>query len=62
MPESQRVAVALKVDEAPLVLNRGFAETMALKRSAGLETVAGRREAPPRGGGSAKGDTLPGYD
>ena len=37
---SERVAVALKVDEAPLVLNRGFAETMALKRSAGLETVA----------------------
>jgi Replication-relaxation len=37
---AQRVAVALKVDEAPLVLNRGFAETMALKRSAGLETVA----------------------
>jgi hypothetical protein len=36
----RRVAVALKVDEAPLVLNRGFAETMALKRSAGLETVA----------------------
>jgi hypothetical protein len=36
----QRIAVALKVDEAPLVLNRGFAETMALKRSAGLETVA----------------------
>ena len=35
-----RVTVALKVDEAPLVLNRGFAETMALKRSAGLETVA----------------------
>ncbi|HZL47860.1 MAG TPA: replication-relaxation family protein [Solirubrobacteraceae bacterium] len=40
VPEAQRVAVALKVDEAPLVLNRGFAETMALKRSAGLETVA----------------------
>jgi hypothetical protein len=38
--EVERVAVALKVDEAPLVLNRGFAETMALKRSAGLETVA----------------------
>jgi hypothetical protein len=38
--ETERVAVALKVDEAPLVLNRGFAETMALKRSAGLETVA----------------------
>jgi Replication-relaxation len=37
---AQRVAVALKIDEAPLVLNRGFAETMALKRSAGLETVA----------------------
>jgi hypothetical protein len=40
VPEDQRIAVALKVDEAPLVLNRGFAETMALKRSAGLETVA----------------------
>lgn len=36
----RRVAVALKVDEAPLALNRGFTETMALKRSAGLETVA----------------------
>jgi Replication-relaxation len=40
VPAGQRVAVALKVDEAPLVLNRGFAETLALKRSAGLETVA----------------------
>jgi hypothetical protein len=40
VPVQERVAVALKVDEAPLVLNRGFAETMALKRSAGLETVA----------------------
>ncbi|HEY2283573.1 MAG TPA: replication-relaxation family protein [Solirubrobacteraceae bacterium] len=40
VPETERVAVTLKVDEAPLVLNRGFAETMALKRSAGLETVA----------------------
>lgn len=39
-PAERRVAVALKIDEAPLVLNRGFAETMALKRSAGLETVA----------------------
>jgi hypothetical protein len=39
-PAERRVAVALKVDEAPLVLNRGFAETLALKRSAGLETVA----------------------
>ena len=36
----RRMAVALKIDEAPLVINRGFAETMALKRSAGLETVA----------------------
>ena len=36
----ERVAVALKIDEAPLVINRGFAQTMALKRSAGLETVA----------------------
>ena len=40
VPGPARVAVALKVDEAPLVLNRGCAETMALKRSAGLETVA----------------------
>jgi hypothetical protein len=37
---SERVAVALKIDEAPLVINRGFAETLALKRSAGLETMA----------------------
>lgn len=40
VPEGERVAVALKVDEAPLVLNRGFADTIALKRSAGLETLA----------------------
>jgi hypothetical protein len=40
VPAVRRAAVALKVDEAPLVLNRGFADTMALKRSAGLETVA----------------------
>ena len=40
VPAEQRVTVALKVDEAPLALNRGFAETLALKRSAGLETVA----------------------
>lgn len=38
--DDEPVAVALKIDEAPLVINRGFAETMALKRSAGLETVA----------------------
>jgi hypothetical protein len=36
----ERRAVALKVDEAPLVINQGFAQTLALKRSAGLETVA----------------------
>ncbi|MDE3070498.1 MAG: replication-relaxation family protein, partial [Acidobacteriota bacterium] len=40
VPGADRVAVALKVDEAPLVINRGFAETLALKRSAGLETTA----------------------
>jgi hypothetical protein len=40
VPAARRMAVALKIDEAPLVLNRGFAETIALKRSAGLETVA----------------------
>jgi hypothetical protein len=40
VPADRRIAVAMKIDEAPLVLNRGFAETMALKRSAGLETVA----------------------
>ncbi|MGA2470569.1 MAG: hypothetical protein ABSG64_07765 [Solirubrobacteraceae bacterium] len=36
----QRRAVALKVDEAPLAINETFAQTLALKRSAGLETVA----------------------
>jgi hypothetical protein len=40
VPAEERVAVALKIDEAPLVINRGFAQAMALKRSAGLETVA----------------------
>jgi hypothetical protein len=35
-----RRAVALKIDEAPLVINAAFAQTLALKRSAGLETVA----------------------
>jgi Replication-relaxation len=40
LPAKDRIAVALKIDEAPLIVNRGFAETMALKRSAGLETVA----------------------
>ena len=37
---AQRAAVALKVDEAPLAINAAFAQTLALKRSAGLETVA----------------------
>jgi hypothetical protein len=37
---AQRRAVALKVDEAPLAINAAFAQTLALKRSAGLETVA----------------------
>ncbi|HEV3228331.1 MAG TPA: replication-relaxation family protein, partial [Solirubrobacteraceae bacterium] len=39
-PAAERMTVALKIDEAPLVINRGFAATLALKRSAGLETVA----------------------
>ena len=37
---AQRAAVALKIDEAPLAINAAFAQTLALKRSAGLETVA----------------------
>ncbi len=40
LPPRERVRVALKVDEAPLLIDRGFAETMAQKRSAELETVA----------------------
>jgi hypothetical protein len=36
----ERRSVALKIDEAPLVINEVFAQTLALKRSAGLETVA----------------------
>ena len=40
LPVRERVAVALKIDEAPTVLNRGLAETIALNRSAGLEVVA----------------------
>lgn len=36
----ERRAVALKVDEAPLAINETFAQTLALKRSAGLEVVA----------------------
>jgi hypothetical protein len=37
---TERRSVALKVDEAPLAINAAFAQTLALKRSAGLETVA----------------------
>src|SRR4051812_17793873 len=40
VPADDRVAVALEIDEALLVINRGFPGTTALKRSAGLETVA----------------------
>jgi Helicase HerA, central domain len=36
----ERVTVALKVDDAPLLIDSGFAETMAEKRHAELETVA----------------------
>jgi hypothetical protein len=36
----RRTPVALKVDEAPLVLSRGLLDTLALKRSVGLEIVA----------------------
>jgi hypothetical protein len=39
-PSEARRAVALKVDEAPVAINPAFAQTLALKRSAGLETVA----------------------
>lgn len=40
LPEEQRVRVALKVDEAHLVLNESFADALATLRSAGLEVVA----------------------
>jgi hypothetical protein len=40
LPEEQRVRVALKVDEAHLVLNDSFADALATLRSAGLEVVA----------------------
>ena len=38
--EADRVPVRLNVDEAPVVFNRGMAQTLALKRSAGLTTRA----------------------
>jgi hypothetical protein len=37
--EPERAAVALKVDDAPLVISRSFAEMVASRWSAGLETV-----------------------
>jgi hypothetical protein len=40
LPESQRVRVALKVDEAHLIINDSFADAMATLRSGGLEVVA----------------------
>ena len=39
-PEAERARVALRVDEAHLVLNESFANAMATLRSAGLEVVA----------------------
>jgi hypothetical protein len=40
LPEGERPRVALKVDEAHLVLNESFADAMATLRSGGLEVVA----------------------
>jgi hypothetical protein len=40
LPEAERIRVALKVDEAHLVLNESFADALATLRSAGLEVVA----------------------
>jgi hypothetical protein len=40
LPEHQRARVALKVDEAHLILNESFADALATLRSAGLEVVA----------------------
>ena len=40
LPEEQRVRVAVKVDEAHLILNESFADAMATLRSGGLEMVA----------------------
>jgi hypothetical protein len=39
-PEAERVRVALKVDEAHLIINESFADALATLRSAGLEVVA----------------------
>ncbi len=40
LPEEERVRVAVKVDEAHLILNESFADAMATLRSGGLEMVA----------------------
>src|SRR5215211_6426 len=40
LPEGERARVALKVDEAHLILNESFANALATLRSAGLEVVA----------------------
>jgi hypothetical protein len=40
LPEGERVRVAVKVDEAHLILNESFADAMATLRSGGLEMVA----------------------
>ncbi len=40
LPEDQRVRVAVKVDEAHLILNDSFADALATLRSGGLEVVA----------------------
>ena len=40
LPEAERVRVALKVDEAHLILNESFADALATLRSGGLEVVA----------------------
>jgi hypothetical protein len=40
LPEHERTRVALKVDEAHLVINESFADALATLRSAGLEVVA----------------------
>jgi hypothetical protein len=40
LPETERARVALKVDEAHLILNESFADALATLRSAGLEVVA----------------------
>lgn len=40
LPEAERARVALKVDEAHLILNESFANALATLRSSGLEVVA----------------------